>query len=159
MNVKVGEHDGQDVFIHTVILGEGYWNPLSNQIMTQKPILVLIHGWGSSSALFFKIFKKLCKHFCLILIDIPGMGSSSRPLNYPYKTISPEDTITYFVNYLEAWRKQMGDLTNFYLSGHSFGGYLSGNWALRHPKHFKKLILLSPVGIKKEQQPCKIANC
>lgn len=32
------------------------------------------------------------------------------------------------------------------MAGHSFGGYLCGNYSLTHHKHIKKLLLLSPVG-------------
>ena len=48
------------------------------------------------------------------------------------------------------------DFTNFYLAGHSFGGYLVGNYALQYPQHIKKLIMLSPIGIrerKKSEKP------
>lgn len=39
------------------------------------------------------------------------------------------------------------DLTNFYLTGHSFGGYLVGIYALKYHQHIKKLLFLSPIGI------------
>jgi len=42
----------------------------------------------------------------------------------------------------------MGDLTNFILVGHSFGGYLVGNYALEYPQHIKKIVFISPIGIK-----------
>lgn len=38
-------------------------------------------------------------------------------------------------------------LTNFYLSGHSFGGFVVGNYALKHHQHIKKLLLMSPIGV------------
>jgi pimeloyl-ACP methyl ester carboxylesterase len=47
-----------------------------------KPILVLVHGFGGSGALFYQIFKYLINYFNLILIDIIGMGSSSRPTDF-----------------------------------------------------------------------------
>jgi pimeloyl-ACP methyl ester carboxylesterase len=50
------------------------------------------------------------------------------------------------VSYVEKWRARV-KLTNFYLIGHSFGGYIAGNYALKHHAHIKKLLLLSPVGI------------
>jgi pimeloyl-ACP methyl ester carboxylesterase len=56
------------------------------------------------------------------------MGASSRPDNYDACKFNPEQSIDYFVSYLENWRKEM-DLTDFYLAGHSFGGYLVGNYA------------------------------
>lgn len=32
--------------------------------------------------------------------------------------------------------------------GHSFGAYVCGNYALKYPQNIKKVILLSPIGIK-----------
>ena len=37
---------------------------------------------------------------------------------------------------------------NFFLAGHSFGGYVVGNYALKYHKYIRKLILLSPIGIR-----------
>ena len=51
------------------------------------------------------------------------------------------------MNYFEKWRIEMGELTNFYLIGHSFGGYMMGNYASRHHQHIKRLILSSSIGI------------
>ena len=44
------------------------------------PTLVLIHGYGAFAAIFFKIIKYIVEAgIHLIMIDIIGMGSSSRP--------------------------------------------------------------------------------
>ena len=85
------------------------------------------------------------------------MGGSSRPDDYN-KQFTPQQSIDYFVNYIERWREAMAtefiptgqqtEFTDFYLAAHSFGGYIAGNYALKHHQHIKKLILLSPVGIK-----------
>ena len=40
------------------------------------------------------------------------------------------------------------ELKDFILIGHSFGGYVCGNYALKYPDKIKKLILLSPLGLK-----------
>ena len=32
--------------------------------------------------------------------------------------------------------------------GHSFGAYILGNYAIKYPQYIKKLILLSPIGLK-----------
>lgn len=45
-----------------------------------RPKLVMIHGYGASGIIFYKILKPLIEAgFHLILVDIIGMGSSSRP--------------------------------------------------------------------------------
>jgi predicted alpha/beta-fold hydrolase len=44
-----------------------------------KPLIVLIHGYGGSGMIFYRIFKELQKHFRVVLMDLLGMGRSSRP--------------------------------------------------------------------------------
>ncbi len=36
------------------------------------------------------------------------------------------------MDFIEKWRIEM-DLTDFYLGGHSFGGYLVSHYALKYP--------------------------
>lgn len=40
------------------------------------------------------------------------------------------------------------ELTDFYFLAHSFGGFLTSNYVVKHWKHIRKLFLLSPVGMK-----------
>lgn len=49
-------------------------------------------------------------------------------------------------------------LTDFFLAGHSFGGYCSGLYASRYPQHIKKLLLLSPLGLKPAPENYDIKN-
>jgi len=75
---------------------------------------VLVHGYGGSGALFFPILKKLGAKFNVILIDIIGMGGSSRPADFKAETFSPQESIDYFVNYFEKWRVKMGPIMHQY---------------------------------------------
>jgi len=61
------------------------------------------------------------------------MGASSRPTDYDYERFTAEESIDYFVGYIERWRAAMDDLTGFFLAGHSFGGYLVGNYVAKYP--------------------------
>ena len=49
---------------------------------------------------------------------------------------------------IEKWRINMGNLTNFYIGAHSYGAYLFGTYASLYPQHVRKLVLLSPLGVK-----------
>lgn len=51
----------------------------------------------------------------------------------------------------EEWRAAL-NLTGFFLAAHSFGGYLMGTYASLYPQHIKKLLLLSPLGIKQRPE-------
>jgi len=74
------------------------------------------------------------------------MGGSSRP---SFKIKDPQEAEDYLVAWFEKWRLavRIDGLTNFVLAGHSFGGYVSGLYAMRYPQHIKKLLMLSPVGV------------
>ncbi len=121
-----------DQHIHTVRCG-----------LRTNPSLVIIHGYGGSSVTFYKMIKDLSHKFQVFCIDLLGMGLSSRPKFEIYNT---EECINFFVDSIEEWRKAL-KLKEFTLCGHSLGGYLSINYALKYTIHIKKLVLLSPAGI------------
>ena len=132
-NVPI-ELNGNFEFIHTTLSGED-----------QKEDLVLIHGFLVGLASFYPMMAELSKHYRLWCIDLIGMGLSSRP---EFTCTSTEETIDYFMESLEQWRKHV-ELERFHLAGQSFGGYMSGMYALRYPARVKKLILLTPAGVTK----------
>jgi pimeloyl-ACP methyl ester carboxylesterase len=122
-NVKVGNYKNEDVYVHTLILGDE--NP-------EKPIMVLCHGYGGSGALFYKVMAPLCERFRLITFDLIGMGGSSRPKDFKINKFNAEQSLDYFINYIEQWRQVM-KLDQFVLACHSFGGFVCGNYATRYP--------------------------
>jgi 2-succinyl-6-hydroxy-2,4-cyclohexadiene-1-carboxylate synthase len=91
---------------------------------------VILHGYGGSGLLFYKIMKPLSEHFHCIFIDILGMGASSRP---KFEVQTAREADIFFVDFLEKWRVAFDNLKGFFLAGHSFGGYICGHYALRYP--------------------------
>ena len=51
--------------------------------------------------MFFKVMKYLSEHFFLIMIDILGMGGSSRP---DFSPKNGEESDNFFVEFIEKWR-------------------------------------------------------
>ena len=74
------------------------------------------------------------------------MGCSSRPDNYR-EELTLGEKIDYFNGYLEEWRRSMG-IDEYFLAGHSLGAHLVGHYARAHPNGIKRLLILSPIGIK-----------
>lgn len=124
--------DGQH-YVSTILAGD-----------KSKPTLVLVHGFAGSAALFYRIMKRLAEHFYLVMFDIIGMGCSSRP---QFRAKNYLEANNFMLRIMEEWRKQL-NLTNFYLAAHSYGGYLCGIYASWKPEHIRKLLLLSPLGVK-----------
>ena len=90
--------------------------------------------------IFFKMFKQLSEKFHVYLIDILGMGRSSRS-DFNCKTY--EECKNYFINSIEKWRAKVG-IEKMNLLGHSFGGFLASKYALKYHERINKLILFSP---------------
>lgn len=108
-----------------------------------NPPMVLLHGYGGSGLIFFKILKELSKSYYLYIVDHLGMGHSTRPR---FEATGVLDTEDFFTDAFEQFRIQSG-LERFILVGHSFGGYIAGCYTIKYPQHIEKLLFLSTVGI------------
>ena len=118
------------------------WTRIFNPGVKDKTPLVMIHGMGSGLALFAMNYDELCQDRTIYAIDLPGYARSSR-CKFNSK---PEVAESQYVQALENWRLKVGLGNKFCLLGHSFGGYLSSAYALKHPQHISHLILADPWG-------------
>ncbi len=125
-----------DNFIHTISCGK-----------ENKEPLVILHGYAAGSIFFFPTLKDLSKHFKVFCIDHLGMGLSSHP-EFNCKNLA--QTLEFFLESFERWRIKVGLNEKFIICGHSFGGYIASQYALKYPKLVKGLILLSPLGFTKD---------
>ncbi|KAL4765724.1 putative alpha/beta hydrolase [Aspergillus foveolatus] len=116
--------------------------------------LVMLHGYGAGLGFFYKNFEPLSRlpGWQLHALDLLGMGRSTRP---PFRIKAKEreaairEAEDWFVDALEEWRVKR-KIERFTLLGHSLGGYIAVNYALKYPGRLNKLILASPVGIPED---------
>ncbi len=99
-------------------------------IRGQGPNLVLLHGWGFSSTIWFSIVPSLEKYFRLYLIDLPGHGRS------------PHLGIEHDAKQLAACIAKHTPEDAHYL-GWSMGATIAMCLALQHPEREHKLILVA----------------
>jgi pimeloyl-ACP methyl ester carboxylesterase len=120
-----------------------------------KPPLVLLHGYAAALGFYACNVEALSAHFDVFLLDLPLFGRSSRhAINF--QDDKATDAIDYYVGALAEWKRNVGGLEGpVYLAGHSFGGYIAGQFALHHPGEVKHLIMLDPWGLaeRKERPP------
>ena len=95
----------------------------------EKPTLVLVHGYGGTGTEFYYLFPLLSLNFKIVVFDLIGCGSSSRP---KWNAKNGTEADEYYMRIIENWRKEM-DLTDFILVAHSYGGYLMGTYASLYP--------------------------
>jgi proline iminopeptidase len=100
-------------------------------------LLVLHGGPGATHEVFEALESSLAGHGVeLIYYDQLGSAYSDQPTDTSLWTIDR------FVDEVEQVRVALGlDRDNFYLLGHSWGGILAAEYALRHGEHIKGLII------------------
>jgi abhydrolase domain-containing protein 5 len=123
--VQAGTHQ-----LHTVIGGSG-------------PALVMLHGHGGGVGVWSHVLDALAQHFRVYAVEWLGWGRSERPV---FTGATPEEARDWWIHSLEDWRRAMG-LTDFFLLGHSLGGWISAEYALAYGQHLRHLLLVNPAGL------------
>jgi proline iminopeptidase len=125
MNISPGEHifNKNGLKLWYKVVGSG---PV---LMVQPP------GWGVGAGLYEHAFGPLESHFTLIYHDPRGSGRSEAPAD-------PEEmNVGAFVEDLESLREHL-ELDSFALIGHSHGGFIALNYALKYPRRLSHLLPL-----------------
>lgn len=78
--------------------------------------IVFIHGWNASSAEWYYQKKHLSAANRLILIDLPGLGKSTRPANKDFSLFKMASDVEAVIRHAK--------LDNVILYGHSIGGMI-----------------------------------
>lgn len=108
--------------------------------------IVYLHGWGQNIQMMEPIAKPHTKTHRLIILDLPGFGSSSEP-DYAW-------TLDDYVEMLHAFIKKL-KIKKPSLIGHSFGGKISLLYASKYEVN-KMIILASPYKVKIKKQSKKV---
>lgn len=103
-----------------------------------QPILIL-HGWGGTSASWTKVQELLSKKYLVVVPDLPGFG----------KTPSPPAgwSLERYVEFVEKFSQEL-NLEGIILIGHSFGGRIAIQYAVKYPEELSYLILCAAAGIR-----------
>lgn len=116
---------------------------LAHRRIGSGPPLLLLHGMGGGEWPE-EMLTPLAARFELFIPDHPGFGASETP----------------------SWLRHMDDLAYFYLSylrrlsrtpvtilGHSLGGWIAAEVAIRNPGALTRLFLVAPAGHRKKGSP------
>ncbi len=100
--------------------------------------IVFIHGFGGKAEQWKYQMQKFAMDNRVIALDLRGHGLSDKPsTGYDMPRIQAD---------LEAALTQLNVSTPFVLVGHSFGGAIVTDYALNHPDHIEKLIIIATAG-------------
>ncbi len=124
--------------------GHNVYYVRAGEKQSQRPPLLLVHGFGASTDHWRKNITGLCQDFEVFAIDLLGFGRSAKPkLQYSG----------------DLWRDQLHDFIRevigqkAVLAGNSLGGYASLCVAAQRPDSAAGLVLLNSAGPFSESQP------
>jgi long-chain acyl-CoA synthetase len=100
--------------------------------------LVFLHGFGGNSRQWVYQLTHFSERDRVVALDLRGHGDSDQP-DGPYDV----DTL---VGDLEAALRALAVPERFVLVGHSFGGALAVEYAIRHPQKVEGLVLIAAAG-------------
>ena len=111
--------------------------------------ILFVHGLGANLTHFEYIAPPLERDgFRVCGLDLPGFGVSGKPHR--------EYTIEYLAGAVLALLDHLG-LPRAVLCGHSLGGLVCADVALRAPERVSKLVLISSAGLFKMPLPMRVA--
>lgn len=102
------------------------------------PVLLLLHGFGSSLQTWDVWSSQLEQKFRVIRLDLPGFGLTGPSPVHDYTEKNDLATLIHFVNKL--------GLSSFSVIGHSMGGKMAWGLAAAEPDRVKALVLMAPDG-------------
>ncbi|WP_299708769.1 alpha/beta hydrolase [uncultured Tenacibaculum sp.] len=91
-----------------------------------KPVLVILHGYPTSSYDYYKVLNRLAEKYRVIIHDHLGYGFSDKPTNYSYSLIEQTDVA------LELWKHL--NISTFTLLAHDYGTSVATEIIARHNK-------------------------
>jgi len=98
--------------------------------------VILIHGLGSNKTSFYETVSALTPEYTVHAIDLPGFGSSSKPLRAPYDA-------AWFARAVRRFMDAQG-IERAHIVGNSLGGRVAIEVGLQSPTRVQSLSLLCP---------------
>ncbi|MCX6025023.1 MAG: alpha/beta hydrolase, partial [Chloroflexi bacterium] len=103
----------------------------------QEDSLLFVHGWSSSGRMWHETMRALSDEWRCLAPDLPGHGQSDKP---PFAWYS----VSNFAEAIGAWADRLGGLPRVAV-GHSLGGAVVVELALRYPERIGRIVLVNPV--------------
>lgn len=120
-------------------------------IQKERPIFLILHGWGGSSDSWVKVSELLSQDFEIYALDFPGFGKSEK-LKEIWEVDDYVDFIEKFITSVisnsDFAGRQPHSEKNLNIIAHSFGGRVAIKLAAKNPFYLRKLYLCAAAGIK-----------
>ena len=111
-----------------------------------KPILLLVHGYGTTSALAWRnVIGRLTNKYQVYAIDLPGFGRSRASKKFYSSKTGREQALSQICEFMQGFQQAVG-IRSPYIVAHSFGGFLMTHCVSRNPSLASRLLLADVPG-------------
>lgn len=125
-----------------------YLESKQGSLISDKHIL-FIHGLGSSADRWLDIPDALSAYYHTIAVDLIGFGGTDKPTDVNYTIEKFSEFILQFIDKIGL----SGNDRKITLVGHSLGGYIAVEFAIKNMALIEKLVLLDSSGFLKGPTP------
>ena len=127
--------------VQYIPLSDGTKVRVLDSVPVQRDAVLLVHGWGGSVYSFAETIPAIAAAgYRAIAIDLPGHGLSDKPKDdEKYTTMALANAVLDVADAL--------GLRRFSMVGHSLGGLLALELAMRGEKRIDRIVLINPPGI------------
>ncbi|WP_247670788.1 alpha/beta hydrolase [Alteromonas sp. MMG017] len=122
--------DGLEVFYHSN----------TKHFSTDKPVLVLLHGFSADKYVWNRFAKRFSSQYHLVIPDLKGHGQTAYRASDDYSVPSQ-------CKMLLALLEQL-NIKRFSIVGNSMGGMMAAKLFDEMPKRIEKAVLIDPAGAK-----------
>lgn len=109
------------------------------------PLLVLVHGMAGSGATWERVIPALAERFTVLAPDLPGHGSSAKPVDGDY-------SLGAFASIVRDLMLTLGYARGT-IVGQSLGGGVAMQFAYQFPSRCERLVLVGSGGLGREVSP------
>jgi len=121
--------------------------------LVERSVILTAHGGPGFSSLYLRPWlSRLAEGYCVVYVDLPGSGWSSRHpgSDYPMEQLIAD---------LEGVRNALG-IKQVILLGHAWGAILATEYAIRHPEAVTAVVMVNPLRIlRAEGQDVNAQEC
>lgn len=124
-----------------VTVGDHDWQIFTRHLDSKDPCIVMVHGFTARGAHWFRMARKLPEQRCIVAVDLPGFGDSTFKPTAAYTPEVQADRLSALLKALPLGNPQVD------MIGNSMGGFITAEFALRHPDQTHSIALMDAAGV------------
>lgn len=133
---------------HTVETADGIqWHLLRSEGQQDKPVVLLIHGFGADSSNWVRFVNELEGDFHFVVPDLPGHGETTRTTTLDYTMAAQAERLVILMETLE--------IPAYHVAGNSMGGAITLALAQAAPQRVLSMGLVDSAGLTRQTEEFK----